>query len=255
MHELKRDYTLVIVTHNMQQAARVADMTAFFTLDVEGDGSRHGSRRVRRDGEDLHAAVRRAHRGLRHGTVRMTMRLSFIEELEQLEAALQDEGALVLRSLRASLNALARGDLELADEVIAFDDEVDAATSGSRTASSRCSRARRRSPATCGACSRSSASTCTSSGWPTTRHGREADEADGRPPCGRADRPLDRGDGPARRGDDPRRARLVRARDVEQGAAPRRPRRGGRHREPPRDRGGDRARRPPRASASGACGC
>ena len=34
MHELKRDYTLVIVTHNMQQAARVADMTAFFTLDV-----------------------------------------------------------------------------------------------------------------------------------------------------------------------------------------------------------------------------
>jgi phosphate transport system ATP-binding protein len=34
MHELKRDYTLVIVTHNMQQAARVADMTAFFSLDV-----------------------------------------------------------------------------------------------------------------------------------------------------------------------------------------------------------------------------
>ena len=34
MAELKRDYTLVIVTHNMQQAARVADMTAFFSLDV-----------------------------------------------------------------------------------------------------------------------------------------------------------------------------------------------------------------------------
>jgi phosphate transport system ATP-binding protein len=33
MHELKRDYTLVIVTHNMQQAARVAEMTAFFSLD------------------------------------------------------------------------------------------------------------------------------------------------------------------------------------------------------------------------------
>jgi len=29
MHELKRDYTLVIVTHNMQQAARVSDRTAF----------------------------------------------------------------------------------------------------------------------------------------------------------------------------------------------------------------------------------
>jgi phosphate transport system ATP-binding protein len=37
MHELKRDYTLVIVTHNMQQAARVADMTAFFSLDVSGE--------------------------------------------------------------------------------------------------------------------------------------------------------------------------------------------------------------------------
>ena len=42
MHELKRDYTLVIVTHNMQQAARVAEMTAFFTLDVKDDGERSG---------------------------------------------------------------------------------------------------------------------------------------------------------------------------------------------------------------------
>jgi phosphate transport system ATP-binding protein len=41
MHDLKRDYTLVIVTHNMQQAARVADMTAFFSLDVS-DGRRTG---------------------------------------------------------------------------------------------------------------------------------------------------------------------------------------------------------------------
>jgi phosphate transport system ATP-binding protein len=35
MHDLKRDYTIVIVTHNMQQAARVADKTAFFSLQVE----------------------------------------------------------------------------------------------------------------------------------------------------------------------------------------------------------------------------
>jgi phosphate transport system ATP-binding protein len=41
MHELKKDYTLVIVTHNMQQAARVADLTAFFTLEV-GEGKRTG---------------------------------------------------------------------------------------------------------------------------------------------------------------------------------------------------------------------
>jgi phosphate transport system ATP-binding protein len=42
IHELKREYTIVIVTHNMQQAARVADMTAFFSLDVHEDGSRNG---------------------------------------------------------------------------------------------------------------------------------------------------------------------------------------------------------------------
>ncbi len=40
MHELKQQYTIVIVTHNMQQAARVADMTAFFSVDVAPDGGR-----------------------------------------------------------------------------------------------------------------------------------------------------------------------------------------------------------------------
>jgi phosphate transport system ATP-binding protein len=41
MHDLKREYTIVIVTHNMQQAARIADMTAFFSVQVE-DGHRSG---------------------------------------------------------------------------------------------------------------------------------------------------------------------------------------------------------------------
>ena len=38
MIELKRDYTIVIVTHNMQQAARVSDRTAFFTAEVSDEG-------------------------------------------------------------------------------------------------------------------------------------------------------------------------------------------------------------------------
>ncbi|MFN2468400.1 MAG: phosphate ABC transporter ATP-binding protein PstB [Gaiellaceae bacterium] len=42
MHELKRDYTILIVTHNMQQAARVADMTAFFSVERAAEGQRHG---------------------------------------------------------------------------------------------------------------------------------------------------------------------------------------------------------------------
>ncbi|PPI41726.1 MULTISPECIES: phosphate ABC transporter ATP-binding protein PstB [unclassified Rathayibacter] len=43
MQDLRREYTIVIVTHNMQQAARVADRTAFFTAQVdEGNGARTG---------------------------------------------------------------------------------------------------------------------------------------------------------------------------------------------------------------------
>jgi phosphate transport system ATP-binding protein len=43
IHALKREYTIAIVTHNMQQAARVADLTAFFSVEVREDGSgRHG---------------------------------------------------------------------------------------------------------------------------------------------------------------------------------------------------------------------
>jgi phosphate transport system protein len=53
------------------------------------------------------------------------VRVTFQEELDQLEATLQEEGALVLRVLRGALNALGQGDVELADEVISFDDDVD----------------------------------------------------------------------------------------------------------------------------------
>ena len=43
MHELVADYSIVIVTHNMQQAGRVSDRTAFLTVDVNEDGSRTGT--------------------------------------------------------------------------------------------------------------------------------------------------------------------------------------------------------------------
>jgi phosphate transport system ATP-binding protein len=42
MYELVSDYSIVIVTHNMQQAARVSDRTAFFTVNVREDGQRTG---------------------------------------------------------------------------------------------------------------------------------------------------------------------------------------------------------------------
>jgi phosphate transport system ATP-binding protein len=42
MAELASEFTIVIVTHNMQQAARISDYTAFFTADVDKAGVRHG---------------------------------------------------------------------------------------------------------------------------------------------------------------------------------------------------------------------
>ena len=53
------------------------------------------------------------------------MRISFQEKLEALERAIDELAQLVLRSLRAAVEALVTRDVELADEVIAFDDDVD----------------------------------------------------------------------------------------------------------------------------------
>ena len=52
IYQLKKDYTIVIVTHNMQQAARVSDYTAFFWLGPAG--------RVRQDRAPVHGADRRS---------------------------------------------------------------------------------------------------------------------------------------------------------------------------------------------------
>jgi phosphate transport system protein len=53
------------------------------------------------------------------------MRTAFQQDLDVLEATLQEEGELVLRALRGAIKALETRDEELADEVIAFDDDVD----------------------------------------------------------------------------------------------------------------------------------
>jgi phosphate transport system ATP-binding protein len=49
MQEIKTDYTIVIVTHNMQQAARVSDRTAFFTTEVNPESDRRTGRLVEFD--------------------------------------------------------------------------------------------------------------------------------------------------------------------------------------------------------------
>jgi phosphate transport system ATP-binding protein len=49
MQDLVSEYTIVIVTHNMQQAARVSDRTAFFTVEVLGEGGHRTGRIVEYD--------------------------------------------------------------------------------------------------------------------------------------------------------------------------------------------------------------
>jgi phosphate transport system protein len=52
-------------------------------------------------------------------------RVEYQASLDALEGRLQEQGRLVLRALRGALDALERQDVELCDEVIAFDDEID----------------------------------------------------------------------------------------------------------------------------------
>ena len=59
------------------------------------------------------------------GTGDRVVRVTLQQELDTLQASLLEEGELVLRALRGALNALRDQDAGLADEVIAFDDDVD----------------------------------------------------------------------------------------------------------------------------------
>jgi phosphate transport system ATP-binding protein len=52
MLELKSQYSIVIVTHNMQQAARVSDRTAFFIVDLSAGESNRIGRLVEYDATD-----------------------------------------------------------------------------------------------------------------------------------------------------------------------------------------------------------
>ena len=147
MHELKREYTLVIVTHNMQQAARVAEMTAFFSLDVKDDGSRNGIL-VEYDATEkiFTAARRRTDRGLRHGTLRLACGSRSPKSCAARGVA---PGGGRPRPARAALGAersrpRRRGARRRGDQLRRRGRPR--ATSRSRRACSRCSRGRPRSP-------------------------------------------------------------------------------------------------------------
>ena len=112
MRELVADYTIVIVTHNMQQAARVSDRTAFFTVEVDDAGDRTGVVvEVDRTETIFTEPERPADRGLRHRAVRMSARPRFHDALERIERELLGHRrAWRRRAVRDAVDALVRND-------------------------------------------------------------------------------------------------------------------------------------------------
>ena len=123
--ELKDRYTIVIVTHNMQQAARISDKTAFFLLGelVEmGDTERLFSTPVDKRTED-YISGRLVDR--RSNTM-PSVRKSYDEELLQLDTLLARMGHEAGAAIESALTALRNDDIELARSVVARDSQIDA---------------------------------------------------------------------------------------------------------------------------------
>ena len=129
MQEIKQQYTIVIVTHNMQQAARVSDRTAFFTTEVSEDGrpAHRGARRVRPHREDVLEPERRADGELRDRTVRVSdLRSAYHQEIEEVRSSIVRLAGSVIEVIPRATSILLEGDLEGADYLISADDEIDA---------------------------------------------------------------------------------------------------------------------------------
>ena len=90
MMELKQDYSIVIVTHNMQQAARVSDRTAFLIVELSASEKERWGQLIEYDETDkiFTNPTDSTNRGLRHregGLMADKTRLHYQEELEALE--------------------------------------------------------------------------------------------------------------------------------------------------------------------------
>lgn len=124
--ELKENYTIVMVTHNMQQAARISDKTAFFLLGelVEmGPTERVFATPGGQTYRGLHLGPFR----LRRFTMGTSVRKMYDAELLQLDTMLARMGPCGGGAIESAMTALRTGDTELARSVIARDSEIDSA--------------------------------------------------------------------------------------------------------------------------------
>ena len=158
MIELKENYSIVIVTHNMQQAARVSDMTAFFTVELDEDEHRTG-RVVEFDDtekiftnpadertEDYVTGKVGLERTCRETTRSRTSRTSSSELEEQALGGLD----LVGRRARPRARDGHAPGRRAGRMVIADDDRIDGRYLEVHQGILSCWRSRRRWPATCG---------------------------------------------------------------------------------------------------------
>ena len=125
IYQLKSRYTIVIVTHNMQQAARVSDVTAFFWLGklIECD----------RTNKIFTAPSEKSDRGLRHGQLRLIM-----EAAEQRQSGISRKSssssrpgcsrwaALAEEQVRIAIKGLVDRDHDHIDRVLTSDEPLNA---------------------------------------------------------------------------------------------------------------------------------
>ena len=125
--ELKDDYTIVIVTHNMQQAARVSDYTAFMYLGelIEfGETNKIFTIAERSTDPGLHhrpVRLKRSKNRMAFGTYRQGVR----QDLQELTRLVAEMGGLAERLIVESVDALIRRDVALGKRVVAADVEID----------------------------------------------------------------------------------------------------------------------------------
>ena len=130
MMDLKREYSIVIVTHNMQQAARVSDKTAFFTVELDDEEHRSG-RVVEFDDTDkiFTNPSDSAYGGIRHRQGGLACRRRLAATFRRSSSKLEEQALggldMVVDALDRALETVQHQDVELASMVISDDDRID----------------------------------------------------------------------------------------------------------------------------------
>ena len=123
MNELKKNYTVVIVTHNMQQAARISDRTAFFLLGelVEVAPRTRSSARPGTSAPRTTSPAGSVNAGRNKA---MSIRKQYDSDLEALKTALVEMGQNAAEAVENALEALCTADTAAAQKIVQGDDRI-----------------------------------------------------------------------------------------------------------------------------------